>query len=95
LTTIKNKFNNGNRQVSLADLIVLGGNAAVEKAAAAAGHKVSVPFTVGRVDATQDNTDISTFENLNPQGDGFRNFRNSSGWSLARRRSSLSTRPSS
>jgi catalase-peroxidase len=85
LTTIKNKFNKGSsRKVSLADLIVLGGNAAIEKAAAAAGHKVSVPFTVGRVDATQDNTDISTFEDLNTQGDGFRNFRNSSGWSLAR-----------
>lgn len=84
LTTIKNNFNKGGRKVSLADLIVLGGNAAVEKAAAAAGSKVSVPFTVGRVDATQDNTDISTFENLNPQGDGFRNYRNSSGWSLAR-----------
>jgi len=84
LTTIKNNFNKGGRKVSLADLIVLGGNAAVEKAAAAAGSKISVPFTVGRVDATQDNTDISTFENLNPQGDGFRNYRNSSGWSLAR-----------
>lgn len=43
-----------------------------------------MPFTPGRVDATQGNTDISTFEDLNPQGDGFRNFRNSSGWSLAR-----------
>jgi catalase-peroxidase len=88
LTTIKNNFNKPNtngKQVSLADLIVLGGNAAIEKAAATAGyHTVSVPFTVGRVDATQNNTDISTFEDLNPQGDGFRNFRNSSGWSLAR-----------
>jgi catalase-peroxidase len=88
LTTIKNNFNkpnNGGKQVSLADLIVLGGNAAIEKAAKAAGYNdVSVPFTVGRVDATQDDTDISTFENLNPQGDGFRNYRNSSGWSLAR-----------
>jgi catalase-peroxidase len=84
LTAIKNKFNKGGRQVSLADLIVLGGNAAIEKAAAAGGHKVSVPFTVGRVDATQADTDIANFENLNPQGDGFRNFRNSSGWSLAR-----------
>ncbi|KAE8454447.1 Catalase-peroxidase 2 [Mollisiaceae sp. DMI_Dod_QoI] len=88
LTTIKtnfNKANNGGRQVSLADLIVLGGNAAIEKAAAAAGYKnVIVPFTVGRVDATQDETDISSFELLNPQGDGFRNYRNTSGWSLAR-----------
>lgn len=69
----------------MADLIVLAGNAAIEKAAGDAGYKnVSVPFTVGRVDAIQANTDISTFENLNPQGDGFRNYRNSSGWSLAR-----------
>ena len=43
-----------------------------------------MPFTVGRVDATQDDTDIANFENLNPQADGFRNYRNSSGWSLAR-----------
>ena len=88
LSTIKTNFNNaknGGKQVSLADLIVLGGNAAVEKAAAAAGYNnINVPFTVGRVDATQDNTDIANFENLNPQGDGFRNYRNSSGWSLAR-----------
>lgn len=69
----------------MADLIVLGGNAAIESAAAAAGYNnVSVPFTPGRGDATQDSTDISTFENLNPQGDGFRNYRNASGWSLAR-----------
>lgn len=84
LNTIKTSFDTSGKTVSLADLIVLGGNAAVESAASAAGHSVSVPFTVGRVDATQDNTDISTFENLHPQGDGFRNFRNSSGWSLAR-----------
>jgi catalase-peroxidase len=89
LTTIKTNFNkkpnNGGKQVSLADLIIIGGNAAIEKAAAAAGYNnISVPFTAGRVDATQDDTDISTFENLNPQGDGFRNYRNSSGWSLAR-----------
>jgi catalase-peroxidase len=85
LNTIKTNFNKRGKTVSLADLIVLGGNAAIEKAAVAAGYRgVSVPFTVGRVDATQDNTDISTFEDLNPQGDGFRNYRNSSGWSLAR-----------
>ena len=82
LNTVKTS---SGKSVSLADLIVLGGNAAIEKAAADAGHTdVKVPFTGGRVDATQENTDISTFENLNPQGDGFRNFRNSSGWSLAR-----------
>ena len=88
MTTIETNFNKahkGNKQVSLADLIVLGGNAAIEQAAAAAGYKkLSVPFTVGRVDATQEDTDIASFENLNPQGDGFRNYRNSSGWSLAR-----------
>jgi catalase-peroxidase len=86
LNTIKNNFNKAHnaKEVSLADLIVLGGNAAIEKAAAASGYNINVPFTVGRVDATQANTDISNFENLNPQGDGFRNYRNSSGWSLAR-----------
>jgi catalase-peroxidase len=87
LNTIKTNFNKQSRgkQVSLADLIVLGGNAAVESAAAAAGFKnVQVPFTVGRVDATQADTDVASFEFLNPQGDGFRNFRNTTGWSLAR-----------
>jgi catalase-peroxidase len=81
LNTVKT---NSGKSVSLADLIVLGGNAAIEKAAADAGYTVSVPFTPGRVDATQDDTDISLFELLNPQGDGFRSYRNSSGWSLAR-----------
>lgn len=88
MTTIKtnfNKLNTGGKQVSLADLIILGGNAAIEQAAAAAGYEnTNVPFTVGRVDATQDDTDLTSFEELNPQGDGFRNYRNSSGWSLAR-----------
>lgn len=88
LTKIKddfNKANKGGKQVSLADLIVLGGNAAVEHAASQSGYKkVVVQFTVGRVDATQADTDIANFENLNPQGDGFRNYRNTSGWSLAR-----------
>ncbi|KUJ14480.1 catalase/peroxidase HPI [Mollisia scopiformis] len=88
LTTIQTAFNSANhggKQVSLADLIVLGGNAAIEKGAAAAGYtNVTVPFTAGRVDATQADTDITTFEYLNPQGDGFRNYRNYTGWSLAR-----------
>ncbi|TVY25306.1 Catalase-peroxidase [Lachnellula hyalina] len=80
-----NTIKTASGKVSLADLIVLGGNAAIEKAAADAGHTgVKVPFTGGRVDATQEDTDIATFEFLNTQGDGFRNFRNSSGWSLAR-----------
>jgi catalase-peroxidase len=88
LTKIKDAFNSANKQgkqVSLADLIVLGGNAAIEKAAAAAGYKnLRVPFTVGRVDATQADTDVASFEHLNPQADGFRNFRNVSGWARAR-----------
>jgi catalase-peroxidase len=57
------KFNSANKetQVSLADLIVLGGSAAVEQAAKAAGMNIEVPFTAGRVDATQESTDVSTF----------------------------------
>lgn len=64
----------------------MGGNAAIEKAISAAGVKpaVKVPFTVGRVDAVQSDTDIESFELLNPQADGFRNFRNTSGWAIAR-----------
>ncbi|KAK4237066.1 putative catalase-peroxidase 2 [Achaetomium macrosporum] len=79
-----NKAQKGGKQVSLADLIVLGGNAAIEKAAAAAGHKIAVPFTAGRVDATQADTDVASFELLNPQADGFRNYRNVSGHVRAR-----------
>ncbi|PSQ37719.1 catalase/peroxidase HPI, partial [Halobacteriales archaeon SW_12_71_31] len=62
-------------RVSLADLIVLGGNAAVERAAAEAGHDVTVPFEPGRVDATQARTDVESFEALEPTADGFRNYR--------------------
>ncbi|WP_420638160.1 catalase/peroxidase HPI [Candidatus Poriferisocius sp.] len=64
----------GGRQVSLADLIVLGGNAAVEKAAADAGCPVAVPFTSGRTDATQAQTDADSFAVLEPTADGFRNY---------------------
>ena len=60
--------------VSMADLIVLGGCAAVEKAAADAGHKVKVPFKAGRVDATQEDTDVESFAHLEPKTDGFRNY---------------------
>lgn len=76
LQGVQSKFNSANsgKQVSLADLIVLGGSAAVEKAAKDAGMNASVPFTPGRVDATQDNTDVDTFVFLEPQADGFRNF---------------------
>ncbi len=62
------------KKVSLADLIVLGGCAAVEEAARKAGHNVSVPFTPGRTDASQEQTDVDTFECLEPVADGFRNY---------------------
>ncbi len=65
--------------VSLADLIVLGGTAAVEAAAKAAGHDVSVPFTSGRTDADQDSTDVDSFAYLEPVADGFRNYVNKQG----------------
>jgi len=62
-------------RVSLADLIVLGGNAAVEQAAADAGYDIDVPFEPGRTDASQDQTDVESFEALEPEADGFRNYR--------------------
>jgi catalase-peroxidase len=76
LEGIQNEFNstNGSKQVSIADLIVLGGNAAIEKAASAAGHNVNVPFTPGRTDASQEQTDVDSFAVLEPQADGFRNY---------------------
>ena len=74
LEGIQKDFNNGNKRVSLADLIVLGGCAAVEKAAKDAGHDVKVPFTPGRMDASQDQTDVASFEPLEPSADGFRNY---------------------
>ncbi|WP_095197999.1 catalase/peroxidase HPI [Mesorhizobium carmichaelinearum] len=64
----------GSKKVSLADLIVLGGNAAIEKAAKAAGHSVDVPFWPGRMDASQEQTDIHSFAPLEPTVDGFRNY---------------------
>jgi len=69
-----NKAQTAGKQVSLADLIVLGGGAAVEQAAKAAGVTVSVPFTPGRVDATQADTDVQSFALLEPKADGFRNY---------------------
>ncbi len=76
LTDIKNEFNglNKSKKVSLADLIVLAGSAGIEKAAADAGHKVEVPFTAGRTDATQEQTDVESFSVLEPLADGFRNY---------------------
>jgi catalase-peroxidase len=69
-----NKSQSGGKKVSLADLIVLGGCAAVEEAARKAGHQVTVPFAPGRTDATQEQTDVDTFDVLEPVGDGFRNY---------------------
>jgi catalase-peroxidase len=77
LEQIQQDFNglqSGGKQVSLADLIVLGGCAAVEQAARKAGHDVAVPFAPGRTDASQEQTDVDTFEALEPGGDGFRNY---------------------
>ncbi len=64
----------GDKQVSMADLIVLGGCAAIEKAAKAAGHSITVPFTAGRTDASQEQTDVESFAVLEPIADGFRNY---------------------
>jgi len=77
LEGIQQDFNSsasGGRKISLADLIVLGGCAAVEQAAKAAGHNVTVPFAPGRTDATQEMTDVEAFEVLEPRADGFRNY---------------------
>ena len=76
LTDIKNEFNamSEDKKVSLADLIVLAGSAGIEKAASDAGHQVRVPFTAGRTDATQDQTDVESFSVLEPLADGFRNY---------------------
>jgi len=76
LEQIQNDFNakSGKTKVSLADLIVLGGSAAVEQAAENAGHKIAVPFSPGRTDATQDQTDVESFAVLEPKADGFRNY---------------------
>ena len=79
LEEIQNNFNSnqvGGKQVSIADLIVLGGCAGVEQAAKNAGHDVKVPFTPGRTDATQEQTDVYSFEVLEPKADAFRNYKN-------------------
>ena len=77
LEAIQTEFNaaqSGGKKVSLADLIVLGGCGAIEKAAKAAGHDVKVPFTPGRMDASQEQTDVESFAPLEPAADGFRNY---------------------
>lgn len=76
LEDIKKEFSTGGKQVSLADLIVLAGCAGIEKAAKNAGHDVKVPFTPGRGDATQAQTDVESFAVLEPAADGFRNYLN-------------------
>ena len=78
LEVIQAEFNDSRSdgtRVSLADLIVLGGNAAVEQAAADAGYDVEIPFEPGRTDATPEQTDVESFEALKPEADGFRNYR--------------------
>ena len=80
LEAIQKDFNasaKGGKKVSLADLIVLGGGAAIEKAAKDAGHDVKIPFTPGRMDASQDETDVESIGVLEPRSDGFRNYRSS------------------
>ncbi|HVO57277.1 MAG TPA: catalase/peroxidase HPI [Dongiaceae bacterium] len=77
LEAIQKEFNasqSGGKQVSLADLIILGGDAAVEKAAKAGGQEVKIPFTPGRSDASQQQTDVESFSHLEPAADGFRNY---------------------
>jgi catalase-peroxidase len=84
LEATQKEFNNAQsnggkrKKVSLADLIVLGGCAAIEKAAKAAGHDTKVPFTPGRMDASQEQTDVESFAPLEPTADGFRNYVNDS-----------------
>ncbi|MGI5134751.1 MULTISPECIES: catalase/peroxidase HPI [unclassified Streptomyces] len=74
LEGIQREFESGAKKVSLADLIVLGGGAAIEKAAKDAGHEIEVPFALGRVDATDEHTDVESFAALEPTVDGFRNY---------------------
>ncbi|MCC7245961.1 MAG: catalase/peroxidase HPI [Saprospiraceae bacterium] len=79
LEGIQRDFNaaqSGGKKISLADLIVLGGAAGIEKAAQAAGHKVTVPFTPGRTDASAEQTDVESFAVMEPKADGFRNYKN-------------------
>ncbi len=77
LEAVQKEFNasqSGDKAISIADIIVLGGCAAVEEAAKNAGHSAEVPFTPGRTDATQEQTDVESFEALEPRADGFRNY---------------------
>ena len=79
LEGIQKEFNeaqSGDKKISLADLIVLGGSAGIEEAARNAGHEIEVPFTPGRMDASEEQTDVSSFAALQPAADGFRNYKN-------------------
>ena len=80
LEGIQKEFNAGGKKISLADLIVLAGGVGVEKAAKAAGQDVTVPFTPGRTDASQDQTDVESFTVLEPRADGFRNYLSGKQW---------------
>jgi catalase-peroxidase len=75
-----NRTLKGGKKVSLADVIVLGGAAAIEQAARQAGHEVEVPFTPGRTDASQAQTDVQSFAALEPTADGFRNYFGKNNW---------------
>jgi len=79
LQDIQKAFQASGKKVSLADLIVLGGSAAIEAAAKKAGHSITVPFTPGRMDASQEQTDVEAFAPLEPTADGFRNYLRASG----------------
>jgi catalase-peroxidase len=85
LESIQKSFNasQSGKAVSMADLIVLGGGAAIEKAAKDAGYAVQVPFTPGRADASQEQTDVASFAVLEPKADGFRNYQNTKHYALA------------
>ena len=76
LEKIKSKFDSKKKSVTMADLIVLAGGVGIEMAAKKAGYKVQVPFSAGRGDARQDQTDVNSFGLLEPQADGFRNYLN-------------------
>ncbi|MBC8110361.1 MAG: catalase/peroxidase HPI [Verrucomicrobia bacterium] len=82
LENIQKEFSHSGKHVSMADLIVLGGCAAIEKAAKNAGHAVRVPFTPGRGDATLEQTDVASFVALEPKADGFRNYKNAKSVSI-------------
>jgi len=84
LRQIRQAFNQSNdgKEISLADLIVLGGSASIEKAAKNAGYEISIPFFSGRVDATQEQTDIESFNFLMPAADGFRNYKSAKSYAI-------------